>query len=165
MGVHWGLRFVGFWWGRHLVPPPHQFPQTLARFWSHLFYLVVRRVLHVGDHRSKGLNTRIFVCFFLGLRYKNSFYSLCLFFFELEFVNFFLERRRRCSSFLGYCYSKRYLLNWLGGLRNILWDQVINQWEVIWLQEMRPRHIYTSQSIVVCLDSIANLLQGFERGS
>ena len=30
--VHRGLGFVGFLWGRHLVPPLHEFPQTLARF-------------------------------------------------------------------------------------------------------------------------------------
>ena len=39
--VHWGRGLVGFLWGRHFVPPLYEFPQTLIRFWSHLFYLVI----------------------------------------------------------------------------------------------------------------------------
>ena len=131
--VHCELGLVGFLWGRHFVPPLHEFPQTFVWFWSHLFYLFVWRVLHISDRRSRGLNTWIFISFFLGLRYKNHFYSLCLFFFELEFINFFLEwREKTCNSFFGYCYSKGYLLNWWSGQRNTMWDWVINWWKVVW---------------------------------
>ena len=68
--VHCELGLVGFLWGRHFVPPLHEFPQTLVWFWSHLFYLFVWRVLHISDRRSRGLNTWIFISFFLGLDIK-----------------------------------------------------------------------------------------------